>query len=104
MNLKKFNFEDIPDQNGKLKHLIIGPISAGKTRVLNTIFNTNFPVGVGETTTETALVASSGNIEVYDSPGENQTFEFSNIDQIKFFRFMTESSFYSRSPSETLSM
>lgn len=73
-SITQIKYTRIP--NKKTKILVIGPISAGKSSLLNRFLNTKLEVGVGQTTVKISPVfTTNDNIEVYDSPGINKDYD-----------------------------
>lgn len=64
---------------------MIGPISSGKSSLLNQILGLKLKTGVGETTDKATVVASNGKIDILDSPGANDDFNFYDVETLALF-------------------
>ena len=58
----------------KKQVFVIGGISCGKSSLLNRLFGLKEAVGVGETTTKRRVVWQNEEVDVCDTPGQNEDF------------------------------
>lgn len=84
-NLKHYKFTDSLAKNGKKHHIVIGPISVGKSALLNKFLGLKLQTGVGETTANATVVASDGKVNIMDSPGANDDFNFYDVKTLALF-------------------
>ena len=72
---------------GERHYAVVGPISAGKTTLLNSIFNTQEDVGMGETTSVAKPIYKNEvtKLVVWDVPGINRDFSIYDPKNLGFF-------------------
>ena len=71
--LKKVSFHQSLDRSQGQKYCcVIGNTSAGKSYLLNVLFDTKLITGMGTTTQTADLALSIGNLHIYDAPGLNE--------------------------------
>lgn len=72
---------------GEKHYAVVGPISAGKTTLLNSIFNTNEEAGIGETTKVARPIYKNeiSKLIVWDVPGINKDFSIYDPKNLGFF-------------------
>lgn len=84
---------DIPTiGKGEKHYAVIGPISAGKTTFLNSIFNINQDVGIGETTqiAKPVYKNSKKKLIIWDVPGINKDFSIYDPKNLGFFKSLSK--------------
>lgn len=79
LNLKKTNNTG----TGLKKKIFVGNISAGKSSMINFLFDRNEDTGLGEITSEIKEVYVYNKIKIYDCPGFNEDFSISRVEVIE---------------------
>ncbi len=75
--LPSLNLTDyIVKQTGENHIGFIGPISAGKTSLINALFNKNLPVALGHCTDNCGVVHKENNNIIWDVSGQNDDYKF----------------------------
>jgi small GTP-binding protein len=65
---------------------IIGAISAGKTTLINTMFNKTLPTALSHCTKTCEVVHSENNIFIWDVGGKNSDYKFYNPESLSFIK------------------
>lgn len=76
--------EAISKKTGEEHVGILGPISAGKTTLLNTLFNLRLPVALGHMTKNCEAVHQVDHRVFWDVPGSNDDFRFYKAENLAF--------------------
>lgn len=78
---------DVIDKSGGQTHIgFIGPVTAGKTTLINTLYGTSRPVALGHCTSECEVVHQNDKIVVWDLPGEDNSFKYYNPETLSFIK------------------
>lgn len=74
-------------KNDGEKHIgLIGPISSGKTTLINVMFNKQLKVALGHCTEKCEVVHSENGIVVWDICGSNDDYAFYNPESLSFIK------------------
>jgi hypothetical protein len=65
---------------------IIGPVSSGKTTLLNVMFGLSRKVAMGHCTNECERVYDANNLVLWDTHGDDTSFRFFSPDQMSFIK------------------
>jgi len=85
--LPSLNLGDIINKQTGENHIgFIGPISAGKTSMINVLFNKNLPIALGHCTEKCEVVHCEGNNVIWDVNGQNDDFKFYNPMNLSFVK------------------
>lgn len=84
--LKQMKLTETIDKSDGRRHVcFIGPTSAGKSTILNDLFDLTEKVGLGSTTDKANPVFEDSKVVVWDVPGVNNDWESFNPENLCFF-------------------
>jgi GTPase SAR1 family protein len=78
--------ESIKKNPGEIHIGVIGPISSGKTTLINTMFNTKLPTTLGHNTEGCKVVYAKDNMVVWDLMGVNDDYKFYDAESLSFIK------------------
>lgn len=85
--LPNLKLTDIINKKTGEHHIgLIGAISAGKTSMINALFNKNLPIALGHCTEECKVVHSENNNVIWDVCGQNDDFKFYRPENLSFVK------------------
>ena len=85
--LDKMDLKDIIKKKTGENHIgFIGPISAGKTSMINALFGINLPVALGHCTDKCEVVHTVGKNIIWDVCGTNDDFKFYIAENLSFVK------------------
>lgn len=85
--LDKLDLTDVIKKKPGENHIgFVGPISAGKTSMINALFGTKFPVALGHCTTKCEAVHTQGKNVIWDVCGSNNDFNFYIAENLSFIK------------------
>jgi DNA-binding ferritin-like protein (Dps family) len=64
----------------------LGPISSGKTSMINAMFNKNLAIALGHCTDKCEVVVHLGKNKIWDVPGQNDDFKFYKPENLSFVK------------------
>ena len=84
--LPKLELTSIIDKRGETHIGFIGQISAGKTSLINALFNKKLPVALGHCTDKCEVVHRENHNVIWDVCGQNDDFKFYNPESLSFVK------------------
>jgi small GTP-binding protein len=85
--LPQLNLVDLIVKETGENHIgFMGPISAGKTTMINTLFGLNLPVALGHCTTTCDVVHTQDNMCFWDVPGSQDDYRFYKAENLSFVK------------------
>jgi len=85
--LPNLKLTDVIEKNTGETHIgFIGPISSGKTTMINALFDKNLPVALGHCTDKCQMVHTENNNVVWDVCGQNDDFKFYDPENLSFVK------------------
>lgn len=86
-NIPKLELTDFIKKETGDNHIgFVGPISAGKTSMINVLFNKNLPIALGHCTDKCEVVHVQGKNKIWDVSGQNDDFKFYRAENLAFIK------------------